>query len=415
MSAVTPSDRDTRRPDIDWLRVFATYLLLLFHVGMVFNPAPFYHVRNTDVSFFFLILCGFIGLWHMPLLFLLAGWSAAASLRSRGVGTFLRERGSKLAVPLVAGCILLAPSIKYLELRSGQDLNHRGLFVTPEVQQRIRSLVPVELPLAEPFEEDFLTFLPSFFTDPDRFSWSHLWFLAYLLAFTVVLLPVFAAIVRRSTGTGIPSRAWVYAPLAPLVLIQLTLRERYPGPYNLYADWANVSYFATFLLAGSALARWPSLEAVVASEWRRALAVAAAATVLLLGAVLGLVTSTPVVLVAAGVAGWCFVVAWLGAAQRRFASPSRRLAYLAESAFPVYVLHQPVIVLLGVGVVALPLGAGAKFFLLLGGSVAATLALYHFLVRPYRLPRFLLGMKPLAGRGRTRPAHPSGAPALGRS
>jgi sterol desaturase/sphingolipid hydroxylase (fatty acid hydroxylase superfamily) len=29
------------------------------------------------VSFAFLILCGFIGLWHMPLFFLLAGWSAA--------------------------------------------------------------------------------------------------------------------------------------------------------------------------------------------------------------------------------------------------------------------------------------------------------------------------------------------------
>ena len=37
-----------RRPDIDWLRVFATYLLFVFHVGKVFDPAPFYHVRNAD-------------------------------------------------------------------------------------------------------------------------------------------------------------------------------------------------------------------------------------------------------------------------------------------------------------------------------------------------------------------------------
>jgi len=34
------SDHATRRYDIDWLRVFATYLLLLSHVGMVFNPGP---------------------------------------------------------------------------------------------------------------------------------------------------------------------------------------------------------------------------------------------------------------------------------------------------------------------------------------------------------------------------------------
>ncbi len=90
-----------RRYDIDWLRVFATYLLLLFHVGMVFNPAPFYHVRNSDVSFAFLIVCGFISLWHMPLFFLLAGWSAFASLSMRGTGEFLKERFFRLFVPLV--------------------------------------------------------------------------------------------------------------------------------------------------------------------------------------------------------------------------------------------------------------------------------------------------------------------------
>jgi hypothetical protein len=60
-----------RRHDLDWLRVFACYLLLLFHVAMVFNPAPFYHIRNADLSFAMLVLCGFIGLWHMPLFFVL--------------------------------------------------------------------------------------------------------------------------------------------------------------------------------------------------------------------------------------------------------------------------------------------------------------------------------------------------------
>ena len=125
MNANVVSGAGTRRYDIDWLRVFATYLLLLFHVGMVFNPAPFYHVRNTDVSFVFLILCGFISLWHMPLFFLLAGWSAFASLSMRGTGEFLKERLFRLFVPLVTGCILLMPAIKYMELSSGLDANYQ--------------------------------------------------------------------------------------------------------------------------------------------------------------------------------------------------------------------------------------------------------------------------------------------------
>jgi uncharacterized protein (DUF2147 family) len=330
----------------------------------------------------------------MPLFFLLAGWSAAASLRSRGVTAFLRERVSKLAVPLIAGCALLVPPIKYLELRGGQDLNHRGLFVSPEVRESVRSVLPIDLPLAAPFHEDFFTFLPTFFGDLDRFTWSHLWFLAYLLAFTVLLLPVLARLAARSPAAGLPARLWAYAPMLPLVLVQLTLRERFPGPYNLYRDWANVAFFLTFLASGFALAVAPGLEERLRGEWRRLLALGVAATGLLLAAALGWITAAPVVLVASAVAAWCFVAALLGFTRERTICSSRRLGYLAESAFPIYVLHQPVIVLLGAGVVTLPVGIAAKFPLLFAGSIAVTLAIYHSLVRRFALPRFLLGMKP---------------------
>jgi fucose 4-O-acetylase-like acetyltransferase len=169
--------------------VCATYLLVLFHTGMVFNPAPFYHVRNTDVSFFFLILCGFINLWHMPLFFLLAGWSTFASLSKRGTGEFLKERFFRLFVPLVTGCILLMPAIKYCELSSGFDANYTGLSVVPALQDSFRQVIPSGLPAAAPLNESFLDFLPTFFTDLSRFTWAHLWFVVYLLTFTILYLP----------------------------------------------------------------------------------------------------------------------------------------------------------------------------------------------------------------------------------
>src|SRR5262252_7572752 len=171
---------DTRRPDIDWLRVGATYLLFAFHVGKVFDPAPFYHVRNADLSFGMLVFCGFVGLWHMPLFFLLAGWSACGSLARRGTGAFVEERLRRLAVPLVAGSIVLGPAIKYLELQSGLDLDYAGLRAAPALQDGFRAIIPGGLPVAPPFDESFRTFLPTFFTRLHRFTWSHLWFIAYL-------------------------------------------------------------------------------------------------------------------------------------------------------------------------------------------------------------------------------------------
>ncbi len=384
----------TRRPDIDWLRVAATYLLFVFHVGMVFNPAPFFHIRNADLSFAMLVVCGFISLWHMPLFFLLAGWAAASSLHARGSRGFVAERVRRLAIPLLAGCVLLAPAIKYVELQSGLDLNHAGLRVAPVLQDGFKSVIPSGLPTAEPFDEPFLTFLPTFFTHFDRFTWAHLWFVAYLFTLTMVFLPGFSWLVRRRDRlVGLGSWA-VYLPVVPLAMIQLTMRSRWPGIYNLYNDWANVAYYSVFLLAGFVLACHPAMERLVEREWKRSLAVAGVVTAALLIAVLGFLRSPTVLLVGSAVAGWCFVVALLGIGRRFFTSSSPALTYLSESAFPVYVLHQAAIVLPGYWIVRLPLGITAKFALLLVVSVAVTLATYQWLVRPFGVSRFLLGMRP---------------------
>jgi len=397
------SARSNRRYDIDWLRVFATYLLLLFHVGMVFNPAPFYHIRNDDVSFVFLIVCGFIGLWHMPLFFLLAGWSAFGSLSARGTRDFVRERFFRLFVPLVAGCVLLMPSVKYLELSNGLDANYTGLYVDPRLQESFHQVIPSGLPVASPFEQSFVEFLPSFFTELSRFSWGHLWFIAYLLTFTLLYLPLFGRIRRsRRWVRASVSPLWVYTPIIPLAVIQVTMRERWPGLQNLIDDWANFSYYSTFLLCGFVLARFPALEAAAHGERKRALSIAFAATVLLLLAVLGVFSSPAVILALTAVSGWCFVVAFLGFARLKLSHSTPALDYLNESALPVYLLHQSAIVVPGYFLIQLPFGPLTKFFILLAVSTVVTLGAYHFFVRPFAIPRFLCGMKARATHPRVR-------------
>src|SRR2546426_706054 len=131
-----------RRPDIDWLRVFATYLLFMFHVGKVFDPAPFYHVRNADLS-------------------------------------------------------------------------STGLRVAPALQEGFRRVIPNGLPVAEPFHEGFFTFLPTFVT-LDRFTWGHLWFVAYLLTLTLLYLPGFAWLAARGDRLKRVGTWVVYLPVLPL-------------------------------------------------------------------------------------------------------------------------------------------------------------------------------------------------------
>jgi glucan biosynthesis protein C len=391
-----------RRNDVNWLRVLAVYLLFVFHVAMVFNPAPFYHIRNGELSFVMLVGAGFISLWHMPLFFLLAGWSAHASLAARGTAGFAKERLLKLWVPLVTGCVLLMPPIKYLELRSGLDANYTGLYVSPALQESFATVIPQGLPVMAPFDESFLDFLPTFFTQLDRFTWAHLWFIAYLGVFTVLYLPLFRWLRAGRRELDHASGWWIYLPIAPLALVQVFLRPHWPGLQNLYDDWANVGYYSIYLLAGFLLARHPALERAVHREWRRALGVGLAATLVLLLGVLGVFASPSVLLAGTAVAGWCFVVALLGAAHRFLTPVTAGLSYLTESAFPVYWLHQSAIVLIGYPILHLELGIATKYALLLVASLSATLAVYHFVVRRFAIARFCVGMKLPAPRGPVR-------------
>ena len=220
-------------------------------------------------------------------------------------------------------------------------------------------------------------------------------------------LPAFGWLLRRRDRVTAPPAWATYLPLIPLVLIQLTMRARWPGIYNLYDDWANVAYYSVYLLGGFVLASEPALEAQLDREWPRSLAIGTGATVLLLLGVLGVVPSPTVLLVGSAVAGWCFVVTFLGIARRVAVASSPALAYLSESAFPVYVLHQSAIVLPGWFVVQLDAGIATKFVLLLAIAVVLTLSTYHWLVRPFALPRRLLGMKPATPQVRAEHVPPS--------
>jgi peptidoglycan/LPS O-acetylase OafA/YrhL len=369
----------SRRYDIDWLRVCATYLLFVFHVGKVFDVAPFYHIKNAELSPGLNYLTGFIHQWHMPLFFLLAGWSAFGSLSTRGPSAFLRERLRRLLLPFVAGCVLLCPLIKYIELKAGMGMTHTGGITHA------------------PFNETFLTFLPTFFTRLDRFTWAHLWFLIYLFTFTLLYLPLFSWLVRRTaTRTEAKAEAGavmvVYLPIIPLALIQVTLRGYWPGFQNLFDDWANFSYYSLYFIFGFLMARNPAFERAVQHEYRRAGLIGLVAVLLMIPT--DSVATVYLNRALSAVAGWCFVVAFLGGAWRFLGFSNAALRYLSESAFPIYILHQVGIVLVGYFVIQLSAGIAVKYAVLLVGSVVATMAAYHYVVRPLPPLRLLYGMKP---------------------
>ena len=375
MTSASPAVRE-RRNDIDWLRIGATYLLFLFHVGKIFDVGPFYHIKNAELV---------PGLrlpdrLHPPV-------ADAPLLPAGGLVALRLARGAReahlsgRAHPAHPGalCGRMPPLRAVPALRRGpeRDLRHargrRG---------------PGRLPGA-----NFLEFLPHFFT-LEAFSWAHLWFLIYLYVFTRLYLPLFQRLIERHGEPREWSAAWVYAPILPLALIQVTMRGRWPGMQNLYDDWANFLFYSLFFIAGFLFARYPELERAAHREWRRASLLGLAAC-LAMELPWQAVLDRPELAVRAlsGAAAWACVLGLLGFARQHLTADRAALRYLRESSLPIYILHSPAIVLVGYWVIPLDASIPEKFALILAGSVTLAMLAYHLAVSRFRPLRVVFGMR----------------------
>ena len=80
--------------------MLAVLLLFPFHTLRVFNADDPFYVKAAHLSAPLSYVLNFISVWHMPLLFVLAGASTYFALGKRSPRQYLRERRQRLLVPL---------------------------------------------------------------------------------------------------------------------------------------------------------------------------------------------------------------------------------------------------------------------------------------------------------------------------
>jgi glucan biosynthesis protein C len=77
-----------RRADLDWLRVLAFSLLILYHAGMAWSGWS-WHVTSPDSMEWLREAMRFLNRWRMPLLFLVSGAAIMLALGDRTSGAFV--------------------------------------------------------------------------------------------------------------------------------------------------------------------------------------------------------------------------------------------------------------------------------------------------------------------------------------
>lgn len=378
----------SRRHDLDWIRVCAFALLVLYHVGMYYVTWD-WHVKSPFASDTIEPLMILTAPWRLSLLFLVSG-TATAFLFEKVPAGFLLKRSWRLLAPLLFGMFVIVP---------------------PQVYYELVEKAPAAV--ADGYPAFWLAYLRGgdlYCKAPgdciDAPTWNHLWFVAYLWVYTVAAwlllrLPGVVAAMHRGAERRLSGIGILLWPIVLLGVARLTLVGSFESTHDLVDDWYNhAQYFPIFLL-GLLIARssqtWDSLQRL---RWPASwLALASyVALIVYYAAYPDNAPEPPDALrytmrIVWGVNQWCAIAAALGFARRFNPGDSKALRYLAPAVFPVYILHQTVIVAVAHNFQRFQLHPSAEGPILILLTFAGCFAAYE-LVRRVRWLRPLFGLKP---------------------
>ncbi len=353
---------------LDWLRVIAIFVLFFFHTGMIFVGWG-WHIVNSQTLPALQWPMDIAHRLRMPLLFVIAGAGMWFALQRRSTAMFLKERTVKLLLPLVAGMFLFVPPQIYCErlLRGQWSGGYLEFYATRVLQ-----------------------FMPYPTGD---FSWHHLWFILYLYVYVLLLLPAMRWW-RRDRPKAAPGW-WLFLLGIPLGVNEVLLKPHFPESHTLVGDWYIFNHYLLLTAYGYVMASIPGVWKWLCA-WRRwSLAAGVACFVLLIS-----LFKTGVIQhgsladgMGANVFTWLWMMVFLGYGYRYLSFVHPLLIWAREASYPIYILHQTVIVIVGYFIVQFAWTPWAKYAAILLLSMGACVALYQGGIRRVAALRLLFGMK----------------------
>jgi glucan biosynthesis protein C len=368
--AKTPTlpDASTRYEFLDWLRVIAIFVLLFFHTGMLF-VGWWWHIQNAETIPVLVWPMDIAHRLRMPLLFIIAGAAMWFALKRRNATRVAAERTVRLLLPLVAGMFVIVPPQIYFErVFHGQWEGGYVAFLLERVLQ------------FRPYPQG-------------DFGWHHLWFIAYLYVYALLLLPLF--VWWRRPRPRIRPGVWLYALALPLCANEALLRPIFPETHNLVADWYLFDHYLLLTAYGFLLASLPGGWDWLSAQRRYALgggivALVAAVSLLECGIIQHGSAEDAFI---ANVFTWMMLMGMLGYGRRYLSFENPLLRWARDATYPIYILHQTVIIAIGYFVIQQAWEPWVKFWFVFGGTLVSCILIYELCIRRFALSRILFGMK----------------------
>ncbi|WP_339793430.1 acyltransferase family protein [uncultured Imperialibacter sp.] len=342
-----------RRYDIDWLRVIAIGLLLIYHVAIGFQTwgVMIGFITSTKTWESLWIPMSMLNVWRIPLLFFVSGMGVYFALRRRNWKELLMERTGRILVPFLFGMFAIVPIHIYLWK------SYYGM------------------------------------TAGYEYNPGHLWFLGNIYTYVLVLCPIFFYLKHYEEGKLAKGVKWLCGnPLGLLVTLVVFAAEAWlvnPGIYSLYATTWHGFYLGLlafffgfcFVLSGQ-----PFLDMIL--KWRWAFVVVATALFVIRMVVFN--QAAPNSLQSIESNFWIFSVFAFG--YKYLNHGGKALTYLSQAAYPVYILHMVFLYLGSKYIFQLDVAAPFQFLMVLAVTGVGCFATYE-VIRRVKFLRPLFGLK----------------------
>lgn len=361
--------------NMDWIRVIAFDLLIIYHIGMIFMPWN-YHIKNNEISESFTLPMMFLNQWRLPLLFIISGMGTRYALSYKSTGLFIRERILRLFIPLLLGILIIVPPQVYLE-RLNQSVHYGSYF-------------------------DFYKTLFQGIYPHGNLSWHHLWFIVYLLFFTLVLTPVFVYIRNNPENKIINKLQYaiekypfaIYSLTIPSIIIEVWLFPKFGYTLAFWGDWYALSFYLILFFYGYIFVSIKEIFWKLTERKRYVFLGFAIVFTILYFTLLN--TSIPIIKPILRIINlWSWILTLLGFSVKYLNKPSNLLSYRNEAVYPFYILHQTVLLALAFYIVKWNVSIATKFILLLIGTYGISELIYELIIRKNNCIRLIFGMKPI--------------------
>lgn len=352
----TPSNSSQRRYDIDWLRVIAIGILLIFHIMIMFQSYANYvqFIQSPDLLEILLIPLSLFSVMRIPLLFFVSGMGVYFSLRNRTWLQLLGERTKRILVPLLFGGIAIVPIHKYI--------------------------------YAEYYSEIFKYAI----------DFGHLWFLMNIYMYILWFLALFYYhkqiqnnkffnFLRKIIGRYPIS---IYLLAIPYMLQSLTIPS--DMIYVLYFDsqvgllLGMVAFLLGYIIVSLGEAAWKSAAKIK----YYALGIALALFIIRMAIIGGY---GPHILTSIESISWIFGIFGIGYTYLN--KSNRMLGYLSQAAYPFYILHMIFLYWGAYIIFPLNINPWASLLFIIVFTFAGCFISFEILKRIFFL-RILFGMKP---------------------